>query len=229
MKDKLDIIAQISDLTTSNMYFEDILKLIVTITAQVMQSNICSLMILDEKKKVLELRATQSVSDLYNRKPPLKLGEGIAGRVAKSGKPIVVKDVKKDDRYVNQKIAEKENLSSLVSLPLIVRGRTIGVLNLYTAEPRDFSEEEIRLLTTIANQAAVVIDNYQLLLESKSVREELEARKKIERAKGLLMKEFGIGEDEAYRQMQKYSMDRQKSMKEIAEAIILTWEMKKDR
>lgn len=114
-------------------------------------------------------------------------------------------------------------------LPLIVRGRTVGVLNLYTSEPRDFSEEEIRMLTTIANQAAVVIDNYQLLLESESVKQELETRKKIERAKGLLMKEFGIGEDEAYRQMQKYSMDRQKSMKEIAEAIILNWEMRKGR
>ncbi|MDK2897293.1 MAG: hypothetical protein PWP04_1413, partial [Candidatus Atribacteria bacterium] len=75
-------------------------------------------------------------------------------------------------------------LCSMGGLPLIVRGKIVGVLNLYTSEPRDFSEEEIRMLTTIANQAAVVIDNYQLLLESESVKQELETRKKIERAKG---------------------------------------------
>jgi signal transduction protein with GAF and PtsI domain len=208
------------------MYFEDVLKLIVTITAQVMQSNICSLMLLDEEKKVLEVKATQSISEAYNSKPPLRLGEGIAGRVALEGKPIIVKDVKKDPRYVNKDIAVKEGLSSLISLPLQVKGKIVGVLNLYTSTPRDFSEEEVRVLTAIANQAAVVVENYRLLVESELIREELEKRKKIERAKGILMKEFGIDEDEAYRRIQRYSMDKQKPMKEVAEAIITTWELR---
>jgi signal transduction protein with GAF and PtsI domain len=208
------------------MYFEDVLKLIVTITAQVMQSNICSLMLLDEEKKVLEVKATQSISEAYNSKPPLRLGEGIAGRVALEGKPIIVKDVKKDPRYVNKDIAVKEGLSSLISLPLQVKGKIVGVLNLYTSTPRDFSEEEVRVLTAIANQAAVVVENYRLLVESELIREELEKRKKIERAKGILMKEFGIDEDEAYRRIQRYSMDKQKPMKEVAEAIITAWELR---
>jgi len=147
--------------------------------------------------------------------------------VAQEKKVMVVKDVRKDPRYINKEIAEKEGLCSLVSLPLVVRGKVIGVLNLYTSEPRDFSEAEIHLLTTIASQAAVVIENHRLLLESQAVREELETRKKVERAKGILMQEFGISEEEAYRRLQKYSMNTQKSMKEIAEALILAWEMKK--
>ncbi|BER92768.1 MAG: hypothetical protein PWP60_386 [Candidatus Atribacteria bacterium] len=226
MREKLEAITRISELITSNMYFEDVLKLIVTITAQVMQSNICSLMLLDEEKKVLEVKATQSISEAYNSKPPLRLGEGIAGRVALEGKPIIVKDVKKDPRYVNKDIAVKEGLSSLISLPLQVKGKIVGVLNLYTSTPRDFSEEEVRVLTAIANQAAVVVENYRLLVESELIREELEKRKKIERAKGILMKEFGIDEDEAYRRIQRYSMDKQKPMKEVAEAIITTWELR---
>lgn len=227
MDEKLETIARIGELITSDLYFEDILRLIVTMTAQVMKSNLCSLMLLNEEKKVLELKATQSVSEAYNRKPPVRLGEGIAGMVAEEKRVMVVKDVRKDPRYINKEIAEKEGLCSLVSLPLLVRGRVIGVLNLYTSEPRDFSEAELHLLTTIASQAAVVIENHRLLLESQAVREELETRKKVERAKGILMQEFGISEEEAYRRIQKYSMNTQKSMKEIAEALILAWEMKK--
>lgn len=226
MREKIDALAQISKLITSDLYFEDVLRLIVTITAQVMGSNICSLMLLDEKKKLLEVKATQSVSEAYNRKPPLRLGEGIAGIAALEQRPIIVRDVKRDPRYVNKEIAEKEGLASLVSLPLVVRGKTIGVLNLYTSEPRDFTEDEIQLLTTIANQAAIVIENHRLLMESELVRAELEARKKIERAKGILMREYGLSEEEAYRRMQRYSMNKQKSMREVAEAIILAWEMK---
>ena len=226
MKEKLEAITRISELIASNMYFEDILKLIVTITAQVMQSSICSLMLLDEEKGVLEVKATQSVSEAYNSKPPLRLGEGIAGRVALEGKPIIVKDVKKDPRYVNKDIAIKEGLSSLISLPLQVKGKIVGVLNLYTPTLRDFSKEEIRVLTAIANQVAVVVENYRLLVESELIKEELEKRKKIERAKGVLMKEFGIDEDEAYRRIQRYSMDKQKPMKEVAEAIIMAWKLK---
>ncbi len=227
MRDKIEAISQISELVISDMYFEDVLRLIVTITAQVMKSNICSLMLLDEKTKVLEIKATQSVSEAYNRKPPLKLGEGIAGRVALEGKPIIVHDVKRDPRYYNKEIAERENLHSLISLPLLVKGKTVGVLNLYTSELKEFSEEEVKILTTIANQAAVVIEKYRLLVESEAVKNELEARKKIERAKGLLMEEFGINEEEAYKRIQRYSMNKQKNMKEVAEAIIMTAEMKK--
>ncbi|MGQ9746343.1 MAG: GAF domain-containing protein [Candidatus Caldatribacteriaceae bacterium] len=226
MEEKLEAIARIGELITSDLYLEDILRLVVTMTAQVMHSNLCSLMLLDEEKEVLELAAAQSVSEAYNRKSPLKLGEGIAGIVAKEKKVMVVEDVRRDPRYINKEIAEREGLCSLVSLPLVVRGKVIGVLNLYTSEPRKFSEEEIHLLTAVASQAAVVIENHRLLLESQAIKEELETRKKVERAKGILMQEFGISEKEAYRRIQRYSMNTQKSMREIAEALILAWEMK---
>jgi len=227
LEEKLEAVARIGELITSDLYFEDILRLIVTMTAQVMHSNLCSLMLFDEKKKILELKATQSVSEAYAKKPPLRLGEGVAGIAALEKKAIIVKDVQEDPRYVNKDIAIREGLRSLVSIPLVVRGKVIGVLNLYTPEPRDFTSEEIQLLTAIASQAAIVIENQRLLLESQAVKEELETRKKIERAKGILMQEFGISEEEAYRRIQKYSMNTQKSMKEIAEALILAWEMKK--
>jgi len=82
-------------------------------------------------------------------------------------------------------------------------------------------------LTTIANQAALVIENTELMIKSKIIQEELETRKLIERAKGILMRKNNISEEEAYRLIQKYSMDKRKGMREIAEAVILADELRK--
>jgi len=220
-------LAKISEAITSDLYLEDILKLIVTVTAEVMGSKICSLMLLDKSTKELAVKATQSVSEYYNKKPNIKLGEGIAGRAAKYGRPITVLDVRKDKRYINQDIAKKENLCSLLSVPLIFKGNAIGVLNCYTAELHHFSQNEINIIKSIANQAAIVIENFRLIIESKVIKEELESRKVIERAKGILMKQENLSEEEAYERIRKYSMDKRKSMREVSEAIILSEEMKK--
>jgi AmiR/NasT family two-component response regulator len=79
----------------------------------------------------------------------------------------------------------------------------------------------------VANQAAVAIENTNLSQEILTAKEALESRKIIERAKGILMHELGLTEDEAYRKIHKKSMDMRKTMKEIADAIILTSDLKK--
>jgi len=225
-KQIIGALAKIGEAITSDLYLEDVLKLIVSVTAEVMDSKICSLMLLDKSGEELVLKATQSVSQHYNKKPSIRSGEGIAGRVAQSGKPITVLDVRKDKRYINRDIAKKERLCSLLSVPLIFKRRTIGVLNCYTTQPHCFSKNEINVLKSIANQAAIVIENFRLVVESKVIKEELESRKVIERAKGILMKRENLGEQEAYNLIRSYSMDKRKTMKEVAEAIILTEGMK---
>lgn len=226
-KQLIDALAQVSDAVISDLYLEDILKLIVKVTAEAMHSKICSLMLLDKTTNELVVKATQSVSEFYNKKPNAKLGEGIAGRAAQSGKPITVLDVRKDKRYLNQAIARKENLCSLLSMPLVFKGKVIGALNCYTAKPHRFSPSEIRIIRSIANQAAIVIENFRLVVESQVIQEELESRKMIERAKGILMKRESLSEQGAYKLIQKYSMDRRKSMREVSEAILLNDEMRK--
>ena len=226
-EEQIKALSKISKAIVSDLYLEDILRLIVAVTAQVMGSNICSLLLIDEKSGELVIRATQSISEEYNKKPPLKIGEGIAGKVVKENKPTTVKDVTREKEYKYGDIAKKEGLCSLLCIPLAVKGKVIGVINCYTPSPHDFSETEIDILTSIANQAAVAIENTELLVKSKVIQEELEARKRIERAKGILMKEEGLTEEEAYLKLQKFSMDHRKTMREVADAIILTSEMKK--
>lgn len=223
---QLKALSKISKAITSDLYLEDVLRLIVTQTAELLDSNICSLMLVDEKTNTLVVKATQSISEEYNKKSPLRIGEGISGKAAKENRPIAVKDVLKDREYKNKDIARKEGLSSLLCVPLAVRGKVIGVINCYTCRPHEFSETEIDVIGTIANEAAVAIENAQLTVKSKAVQEELETRKRVERAKGILMRDEGLTEEEAYLKIRKYSMDNRKTMREVAEAIILAADMK---
>lgn len=225
-EEQIKALSKISKAITSDLYLEDILRLIVTATAELLGSKTCSLMLLDEKTGELRVRASQSISEEYNNKPPLKVGEGVSGRVAKENRPVAVKDVTKEKEYKHKDIAKKVGLCSLLCMPLSVKGKVIGVLNCYTAKPHEFSDTEIEMLTTIVNQAAVAIENTELIVKSRVAQEELETRKRIERAKGILMRDEGLTEEQAYLKIRKYSMDNRKSMREVAEAIILSADMK---
>ena len=130
-------------------------------------------------------------------------------------------DVKEDSRYINKEVAVKENLCSLLSVPMCVKGKVVGVLNCYTSTPREFALDDINLLTAVANQAAVAIENTELLVKTRIVQEELETRKLVERAKDVLMRNRSITGEEAYRRIQRKSMNTRKNMREVAEAIIL--------
>ena len=184
-------------------------------------------MLLNNKTGELAVKATQSVSENYNKKPNIKLGSGIAGRVVRDGKPIAVLDVCKDEYYINRDIARKEKLCSLLCMPLIFKDKIIGALNSYTSKPHKFSKNEISILRSVANQAAIVIENFRLVVESRVIKEELETRKAVERAKGILMKRDGLTEQDAYNRIRKYSMDNRKNMREVAEAIIVNEDMKR--
>lgn len=226
-EEQIKALSKISKAITSDLYLEDILRLVVTVTAEVLGSNICSLMLIDEKTGELIIRASQSISEEYIKKPPLKIGEGIAGKVAKENKPMAIKDVTKEKEYKHKDIAKKQGLRSLLCVPLSVRGKVIGAINCYTSQVHEFTETEIDVLTTIANEAAVAIENTELMVKSRVIKEELEARKRFERAKGILMREEKLTEEEAYLKLQRYSMDHRKTMREVAEAIILSAEIKK--
>nr|MBU1328267.1 GAF and ANTAR domain-containing protein [Candidatus Omnitrophota bacterium] len=222
----IEAISKISKAISSDLYLEDILKLIVTVTAEVMNSRICSLMLIDEKKQNLDIRATQSISQEYINKKPLAKGEGVAWKVVLQNKPIVVADVAKEPEYKYKDIAMKEKLVSLLCVPLAVKGKVIGVLNCYTSQPHKFTPTEINVLTSVANQAAIAIENTELMVKTRVIQEELETRKVVEKAKGILMKQEALTEEDSFKKIQKYSMDHRKPMKEVAEAIIVAHEMK---
>lgn len=225
-KKQIQALLEISKAISSDQYLDDILKLIVTLTANVMDSKICSLWILDEKEKVLRIRATQAISEEYLKERSLKLGEGVVGYVAQHNKALSILDVLKDPRYKEKELAKKEGLVSMLSVPMVVKDKVIGVINVYTSYPHAFTETEKAVLTMVANQAAICIQNTELMVQTKVIQEELETRKLVERAKGILMKQHGLTEEEAFKRIRKASMDSRKTMRQIAEAILLTEKMR---
>jgi signal transduction protein with GAF and PtsI domain len=218
---KLEALSKISKAISSDLYLEDILRLIVVVTAEVMKSKICSLWLVDERDKALKIRATQSMSEEYLKERSLKLGEGVVGYVAEENKPMMIYNVLKEPRYKEKELARKEGLVSMLSVPMCVKEKVIGVINCYTSFPHKFTKSEVEVFTTVANQAAIAIENAGLITKAKIIEDELMSRKLVERAKGILMKEQQLSEEEAFRRLQKKSMDLRKSMREIAEAIIL--------
>lgn len=218
----------ISSAITSDLYLEDILKLIVMVTAKVTDVEICSLWLVDETEnpKKIRLKATQAIDPEYMKDRTLDRVEGVVGFVATHNQPLIVKDVLKEPRFKEKEMAEKLGLVSMLSVPLRVKNEeVIGVLNCFTAEPHDFTNTEINLITAVANQAAVAIYNTELIVKTKVIEEELETRKLVEKAKEVLMRKRKIDGREAHRWIQKRSMDTRKSMRHVAEAILLSEEL----
>jgi signal transduction protein with GAF and PtsI domain len=218
-------ITEISKAITSDQYLEDILKLIVMVTAKVTGVDICSLWLIEEseKDKKARLKATQAIDPDYVKDRVLNLNEGVVGYVASTNRPLKVENVLKEPRFKEKEMAKKLGLVSMASVPMHVKeDKVIGVLNCFTTRPHIFSETELNLITTVANQAAVAIENTQLIVRTKIIEEELEKRKLIDRAKEILMSKKRFSADKAFRWIQKKSMDTRKSMKEIAEAVIIS-------
>ena len=160
---EINALLEISKAIASGLYLEDVLRLIVTVTANVMDSKICSLWILDERDKRLKLKATQSISEEYLKERSLAIGEGVVGHVALHNKPMTIANVLKEPLYKEKELARREGLVSMLSVPMCIKDKVIGVINCYTSYPRTFSKSEEEMLSTVANQAAICIENSGLM------------------------------------------------------------------
>ncbi len=223
---QIETLSNVSKTITSHHYLDEMLNLIVRMVAEAMNSPVCSVMLLNEKRDELVIKASQSLSEDYNKKPNIKVNKSLLGRAVLDRKPLIIRDVTQEKGYMYPELAKREGLCSLISLPMMIKDKVMGVFNLYTAKERQFSQQEIQLLLTVANQAAVAIENTKLMSETMAMQELLETRKLVERAKGILIRSERIAEDEVYRRIQVKSMNLRKSMREISEAIILAAEIK---
>lgn len=168
---QLSTLSEVSKTITSDLYLEEILQLIVAATAETMSFKICTLMLLDEERQELVIKATQSHSREYVKKANIKLGESIAGRAMAEGKTKTVYDLNESLEYCSPELARREGLSSMASVPLLVKNKKIGVLNCYTEKPHHFTEEEISVLMALGNHAAIAIEHAKLMVKSAIIQE----------------------------------------------------------
>lgn len=222
---QFDSLNKVSQSIISHDYLDEILNLIVVVTAEMLNSKICSVMLLDKSGKELKMEATHSFSQSYTKRPNIKVSGSVSGEAIKKRKPIVVEDVRNNNKYQLRDLAIKEDLTSLCIVPMVVKNQAIGVITVYTKQEHSFTDEEINVLQMVANQAAVAVENTKLVDEMVRAKEALETRKLVERAKGILMKMSNITEEAAHRLIHKKAMDSCKSMKDIAESVILMDEL----
>ncbi len=168
---QLSTLSEVSKTITSDLYLEEILQLIVAATAKSMSFKICTLMLLDEDKQELVIKATQSASREYLKKPNIKMGESIAGRALSENRTMTVYDLKRSAEYALPDFARKEGLASMASVPLVVKNKKIGVLNCYTDKPHHFSDEEISVLSALGSHAAIAIEHGKLMVKSALIQE----------------------------------------------------------
>ena len=216
---------KISQAITSDLYLEDLLKLIVMVTANVTGVAICSLWLIDENESPpkIKLKATQSIDPEYIKDRSLELNEGVVGHVVSIKRPLIIKDVIKNKRFKEKEMAKRLDLSSMVGVPLQLNDeKVIGALNCFTTTPHNFTRTDINLLCAVANQAAVAILNTELMVKTQVIQEELETHKLVERAKEILMTRNKLTGSQAHRWIQKKSMDSRIKVSQVAEAIVLS-------
>jgi ribose transport system ATP-binding protein len=216
----LQALAQASEAIAAPQYLDDMLDVVTSMAAQMMNAAVCSLFLLDESGRRLELRSARRVSSPYRHRPPTPISEGAIGRVVRERRPLIIADVRADARYKERDLAREEGLVSLLSVPLLARDRAIGVLNCYTAEPHIFTEEQQALFSTLAHQTALAIDNARLMTNAAVVREMHHRIKNNLQTVAMLMQlQMGEADELDARQLLELSIQRVRSIAAVHEAL----------
>lgn len=221
----LGLLHRISQVLGFDLSLTDVLQVIVSVTADLMESKIVSILLYDETARTLSIAATQSLSPAYRDKPSVSADKSVSGRALQTHQPQVVSDVDSEKNFGFHEIARQEGIVSMLCVPMMIRGQAIGVINSYSQQARNYTEDDTKMLSLVASQAAIAIENARLQSATAAFQEDLQNRKLVTKAKSLLMKKRGMDEPAAHRYIQRESMNRRKPMKEIAEAILLSEEL----
>ncbi len=168
---ELSTLAEVSRTVTSPLYLDEMLGVVTEMAARVMGSKATTLHLLDETSGQFILRAAHNVSTENFPFIQVPAGQNIVGLVASSGELAMVENLHQDDRFLDQTLSEAEGWASLLAVPLIVRSKVIGVFSCYMSEPHKFTDKEVELFQTLANQTALAIENARLVINASVVRE----------------------------------------------------------
>ncbi len=168
---ELSTLAQVSQTITAPIYLDEMLTVVAEMTVRIMRARACALLLFDEEKGELVLRAAHGLSRAHANPSPLQVQNSLTGQAIMRGEPVVVRDLRRDPRYRNRALAKEEGLLSFLAVPLRVRDKIIGAFNCYMDTVYDFKQSEIELFCTLANQTALAIENANLAMNAMLVRE----------------------------------------------------------
>jgi uroporphyrinogen-III synthase len=217
---EIDFLHEIGSRMAASDPLHALLERIVEFASSVVQCDSCFIYVLE--KDELVLRASKNPhADIVDRLN-LQVGQGITGWVAANRQPVVIdRDATHDARFKMFQDLPEDHFEAFLSVPITGRGKLVGVINLQHRQPHEFTHREVQLMSTIGFLVGAEVELARLENENIQLAGQLQTRKILERAKGILQRDLKVSEEEAYLMLQKQSRQRRKSMREIAEAVIL--------
>ena len=220
------LLTKIASRISSSAPLEAVLRDVVEFVTSVVRCDSCFVYLLEDDD--LLLRASSNSHPKLVNHLKLKLGQGITGWVAEHREPVVVSThAFMDPRFKLFSNLPEDRYESFLSVPMVSGGRLLGVINLQNRAPHHYSPREVSLTAMVGFMIGAEVERARLESENARLSARLESRKIVERAKGIVQREMKISEEAAYRAMQHESQRRRKSMREIAEAVLLTDHLKR--
>jgi uroporphyrinogen-III synthase len=233
----VSLLHRISGIVSSERTLDEMLGEVVGLTVQVTGCDACLVYLLEKATNELVLRASQLPHAAELGTLRMGMGEGVTGWVAEHGSVVALEsNAAADRRFKRFPALVEDTYEAFLSVPLVSGGEAIGVINVHHRDEHHHTAGEVSLVTFVGEQmgnavarARLAEANARLLEETLEIKRELETRKLVERAKGILQKNHGLTEEEAYLRLRGESRRMRRPMKELAEAIILAEELNRRR
>ncbi len=221
----VDVLHDISVRLGSGDGFHEVLNRVLEFASALVKCDSCLIYILEGDELVL--RASKNPHPEVVDRLKLHVGEGITGWVAEHREPVSIPEkAAQDTRFQFFHELPEDSYEAFLSVPLMCRGRVVGVINLQHRQHHVYRRREIRMISAIGFLVGSEIELARLEEANSTLAEQLETRKVVERAKGILQRDLGLNEEQAYLTLQRQSRQKRRPMKEIAEAIILSDEVR---
>jgi signal transduction protein with GAF and PtsI domain len=228
VSDDIDLLHEIGSRIAAADPLHGVLTRVVDFVSSVVSCDSCFVYVLDGEDLVLRASKTPH-PDVVDRLT-LRVGQGITGWVAEHRQPVAVgHHAFEDPRFQTFNELPEDRYEAFLSVPVLSRGKLVGVINLQHRQPHEHSRREIQVISMIGFLVGAEIEMARLEVENTQLSERLETRKILDRAKGILQRDLAITEEEAYLTIQRQSRQRRKTKKEIAEAIILGDELRRGK
>ncbi|HUQ94481.1 MAG TPA: GAF domain-containing protein [Bryobacteraceae bacterium] len=222
------LLHRISSIVSSELSLDEMLGEILGTTVQVAGCDACLVYLHEKGTGEIVLRASQLPHAKALGKLRMKIGEGVTGWVAAQQAVVVLSaHAGQDPRFKKFPSLIEDTYEAFISVPLVSGGDIVGVINVHYRQPQEYSPDLIAMLTFIGEQMGGAVaksvlaeDNRRLQEEASEMKRQLEARKLVERAKGILMQRYTLTEEEAYLRLRNDSRRSRRAMRELAEHII---------
>jgi uroporphyrinogen-III synthase len=223
---QIDFLHEISSRIAAADSLHLVLDRIVNFISSMIPCDSCFIYVLEGDNLVM--RASKNPhADLVDQMG-IQIGQGVTGWVAKHRQPVAIASgASNDPRFKPFKNLPEDHFEAMLCTPIMCAGRVVGVINLQHRLSYRHSTHEVRLLSTLGHLIGAEIERARLEVENSQLANRLETRKAVDRAKSILQKDLSLSEDEAYQMMHRESRQRRKSMREIADAILLSEELRR--